>query len=309
MKMKSWLIEWLDIYIKPTTKIRTFKRYSEIVWQHIIPRLGEFELGDVTPYIIQCYINYLLERGNLKTGKGLAANSIYSIISVIQSSFKMAFDLGYLKFYSLDKIKRPKSQEKVVSCFTLEEQKRIEKMILKSGKDKLFGIVICFYTGLRIGELLALKWEDLDFNNEILNVYTSCHDGKNDGGKYVRIKDTPKTPSSVRSIPLPKRLIPFIIDIKKRSLSEYVVSNKKKLISVRSNQGSFSLILKKLKIPHRGFHSIRHTFATRALECGVDIKTLSEILGHKTPTILLNRYAHSLFEHKKEMMNKVGNLF
>ena len=117
----------------------------------------------------------------------------------------------------------------------------------------------------------------------------------------------PKTQSSIRTIPIPKQLIPYLREIKENSHSTYVVSNGTKQISNRSYQRSFSLLLKKLSIPHRGFHSLRHTFATRALECGMDVKTLSEILGHKSPTVTLNRYAHSLMDHKKELMNKLGN--
>ena len=87
-----------------------------------------------------------------------------------------------------------------------------------------------------------------------------------------------------------------------------MVSANGKPVSVRSYQRSFELLLKRLNIPHKGFHSLWHTFATRALECGMDVKTLSEILGHKNPTVTLNRYAHSLMEHKAEMMNRLGKL-
>lgn len=87
-----------------------------------------------------------------------------------------------------------------------------------------------------------------------------------------------------------------------------MVSTNGKPVSVRSYQRSFELLLKKLKIPHKGFHFLRHTFATRALKCGMDVKTLSKILGHKYPTVTLNRYAHSLMEHKADMMNRLGKL-
>lgn len=87
-----------------------------------------------------------------------------------------------------------------------------------------------------------------------------------------------------------------------------MVADGEEPVSVRSYQRSFELLQKKLKIPRRGFHSLRHTFATRALECGMDVKTLSEILGHKNPTITLNRYVHSLMEHKRDMMNRLGKL-
>ena len=87
-----------------------------------------------------------------------------------------------------------------------------------------------------------------------------------------------------------------------------MVSASGKPVSVRSYQRSFESLLKRLNIPHKGFHSLRHTFATRALECGMDVKTLSEILGHKNPAVMLNRYAHSLMEHKADMMNRLGKL-
>ena len=109
-------------------------------------------------------------------------------------------------------------------------------------------------------------------------------------------------------IPLPKQLLPILKALKKRSVSPSVVSAKGKPVSVRSYQRSFELLLKKSDIPHKGFHSLRHTFATRAIECGMDVKTLSEILGHKNPTVTLNRYAHSLMEHKQAMMNRLGKL-
>ena len=137
----------------------------------------------------------------------------------------------------------------------------------------------------------------------ILTVSKSCHDGK-DG----LIIDEPKTATSRRVIPLPKQLLPLFKGIKKKSNSPFVVSANEKPVSVRSYQRSFELLLKKLKISHKGFHSLRHTFATRALECGMDVKTLSEILGHKNSTVTLNRYAHSLMEHKADMMNRLGKL-
>lgn len=308
MKYKDWLKEWLDNYIEPTAKTRTFSRYSEIVEQHIIPKLGEFELDELSPAVLQHYITELLQSGNLKTGRGLAANSVSAIINVIQNSLRTAFNLGYTKEYTADRIKRPKSQEKDVSCFSIQEQKKIEQAVLNSKKNKMFGVMLCLYTGLRVGELLALKWTDFDLQKGHLSVSRSCHDGKGKDGKYIRIEDTPKTSSSRRIIPLPKQLLPLIKDYKKKSDSEYVVSSNGKPVSVRSYQRSFDLLQRKLGIAHRGFHSLRHTFATRALECGMDVKTLSEILGHKSPTVTLNRYVHSLMEHKQDMMNRLGKL-
>ena len=190
----------------------------------------------------------------------------------------------------------------------MSEQKKIEQYILNEKNKRLFGVLLCLYTGLRIGELLALEWSDIDMNKGELRVNKTCHYGKDKTGQFGRITDIPKTQSSIRTIPIPKQLMPLLRDTKKKSRSTHIVSNGENLIAIRSYQRSFSVLLKKLNIPHRGFHSLRHTFATRALECGMDVKTLSEILGHKNSTVTLNRYAHSLMEHKKEMMNKLGKL-
>ena len=303
MKYIDWLIQWLENYIRPSVKVRTYERYRLIVEQHIKEKIGSMDLNDLSPLILQRLITSLLQNGNKKTGKGLSANSVNAVISVIQSSLRTAHLLGLTKEYMADKLKRPKLIERPVECFSLKEQKQIEQAVLNSKKDKLFGILLCLYSGLRIGELIALQWSDIDFAKGTLTVSKSCHDGKN--GLII---DEPKTATSRRTIPLPKQLMPLVKMLKKRRDSDFVVSSHGKPVSVRSYQRSFELLLKKLDIPHRGFHSLRHTFATRAIECGMDVKTLSEILGHKNPTVTLNRYAHSLMEHKQDMMNRLGKL-
>ena len=303
MKYIDWLIQWLENYIRPSVKVRTYERYKLIIEQHIKDKIGGVELSDLSPLILQPLITELLQNGNKKTGKGLSASSVNAVISVIQGSLKTAHMLGMTKEYTADKLKRPKLKEKPVECFTLAEQKQIEHAIRSGKKDKLYGIILCLYSGLRIGELMALQWSDIDFVKGVLTVSKSCHDGK-DG----LIIDEPKTSTSRRMIPLPKQLLPMMKALKRRSVSPFVVSASGNPVSVRSYQRSFELLLKKLKIPHKGFHSLRHTFATRAIECGMDVKTLSEILGHKNPTVTLNRYAHSLMEHKADMMNRLGKL-
>ena len=303
MKYIDWLIQWLENYIRPSVKVRTYERYKLIVEQHIKDKIGGVELSDLSPLILQPLITELLQNGNKKTGKGLSASSVNAVISVMQGSLKTAHMLGLTKEYMADKLKRPKLTEKPVECFTLAEQKQIEHAIRNGKKDKLYGILLCLFSGLRIGELIALQWSDIDFVKGVLTVSKSCHDGK--AGLII---DEPKTATSRRMIPLPKQLLPILRSVKKRSDSSSVVSANGSTISVRSYQRSFELLLKKLKIPHKGFHSLRHTFATRAIECGMDVKTLSEILGHKNPIVTLNRYAHSLMEHKVDMMNRLGKL-
>lgn len=308
MKYENWLDEWFNNYVQPSSKAKTCERYYEIIEKHLKVRFSGYELDELTPTILQKYVTELIQHGNLKTHKGLSPNTVNGIITVVQTSLKIAYVLGYVKEYTADKIKRPKVIEKKIECFSFAEQKKMEKYIMNNLSSKLLGVILCLYTGLRIGELLSLEWSDIDFTRAELIVSKACHDGKNKDGVYCRITDTPKTQSSIRTIPFPEQLIPLLQEQKKKSCSRYIISNGKKNISVRSYQRTFFLLQSHLKIPQKGFHSLRHTFATRAIECGMDIKTLSEILGHKSATITLNRYVHSLMEHKKKMMNKLGEL-
>ena len=300
MKYKDWLNEWLKLYVKPATKIRTYKKYQRQIEIHILLALGEYELHELTATVLQRFTVNLSE-------KGLSANTVNGIISVLKSSLKRAVLLGVAEKEYTAAIVRPKQREKQVDCLSKEEQRKIEQYIFEKKKNNLFGVVLCLYTGLRIGELLALTWDDVDLKNGVITVSKSCRDSWKNGA-YVKIIDTPKTENSRRQIPLSKIILKMLKEMKKRSKCEFVIADGNKPVFVRTYQRMFELLLKKLHIPHKGFHSLRHTFATRALECGMDVKSLSEILGHKNATITLNRYAHSLWEHKSEMMNKLGKL-
>lgn len=301
MKYGEWLGEWLESTVKPTVKERTYEMYDRIVRRQIAPRLGAYDLGELTPTVLQNFTAELTEK--------YAANTVNGVVAVLQNSLERACRIGLSQRQFAGSIKRPKTAEKQVECFSVREQKEIEAYILQSRKDKLFGILLCLYTGLRIGELLALEWSDVDLDKALLSVTKASRDCWQNG-KYVKKTDTPKTATSNRVIPLPKQLLGALKAVRKRSKSNMLICGKGGAeLSVRSYQRTFELLLKKLKIPHKGFHALRHTFATRALECGMDVKTLSEILGHKNPTVTLNRYTHSLLEHKTAMMNRLGKLF
>ena len=258
-------------------------------------------MDNLTAITLQKFVAALID-------KGLSANTVNGVITLLKTSLQRAVSVGVAGRQYSDFIVRPKTREKQVECFSKDEQKKIERYVFDKNKPKLLGIVFCLYTGLRIGELLALTWEDVDLSKGIICVSKSCHDSW-ENGEYVKVIDEPKTESSMRIIPFPKQLLPRLKELKKLTKSGYVIGGEHVHgAQVRSYQKTFETLLKKLKIPHKGFHSLRHTFATRALECGMDVKTLSEILGHKNPTVTLKRYAHSMLEHKAEMMNRVGKL-
>ncbi len=301
MQYKDWLNEWLDYYVQPRTKQRTFEKYSKQINKHILPILGEYNMDDLTAVTLQKFVAALID-------KGLSANTVNGVITLLKTSLQRAVSVGVARRQYSDFIVRPKTREKQVECFSKDEQKKIERYVFDKNKPKLLGIVFCLYTGLRIGELLALTWDDVDLQKGIICVSKSCHDSWENGG-YVKVIDEPKTESSMRIISFPKQLLSRLKELKKLTKNGYVIGGEHVHgTQVRSYQKTFETLLKKLKIPHKGFHSLRHTFATRALECGMDVKTLSEILGHKNPMVTLKRYAHSMLEHKAEMMNRVGKL-
>ena len=298
MKYKIWLDKWLDNCVKPFVKVRTYCKYRMIVLRHISSALGEYELEELSAIVLQEFVSGLLGT--------LSPCTVNGIITPLKASLNQAVQMGVAKAQYADGILHPKQEERKVACFTVDEQHRIEEYV-KSGKTQWLGILVCLYSGLRIGELMALTSDDVDLHAMQITVSKSCHDSW-ENGQYIKRIDSPKTASSKRIIPIPRSLLPYLKRLKKECRSEYLICNGSKDISVRAYQRSFELILKHLGIEHKGFHSLRHTFATRALECGMDVKTLSEILGHKSVNITLNRYAHSLDEHKVAMMNKLGKM-
>lgn len=299
MLYKDWLDEWLENFVKPSVKIRSYLKYKRDVNLHILPILGNYELDDLSSILLQKFTTSLID-------KKLSGSTINGIISVVKNSLKTAIKAQITVNNHSNSIIRPKVCEKEVTCFSKKEQQIIENYIFNSKNLKLFGIVICLYTGLRIGELLSLTWSDIDFHNNILIVNKTCRDSWVNG-KYVKILEEPKTNNSKRIIPIPKTIIQKLKEIKKASCHKFVVPAKSAYgIGVRSYQRLFENLLKKMKLEHKGFHSLRHTFATRKLECGIDVKSLSEILGHKNVSITLNRYTHSLMEHKQKMMENLA---
>ena len=209
-----------------------------------------------------------------------------------------------------DRIRRVPGPPSRVEAFTREEQRRLEEAIAAWEDRRLFGIRLCLYTGLRIGELLGLEWQDVDMEKGILHIQKTVYREKNAAGEWQLFVDRPKTAASERMVPLPGYLAEDLRIYRRGARSEFVIENKKaERMSIRSYQYLFERLTEKAGVRKLNFHALRHTFATRALECGMDIKTLSELMGHKNATITLNRYAHSMMDTKIAAMNKLEKLF
>ena len=299
MKLKELLELWLERYMKHTIKIRTYNRYKSICELHLIKDLGEYELDELKPNVLQ---DFFLK----KIDENYSTNTIKGIVSVLKEALRLAITLEFVDKEYCSNLKMPSSEEKEISVFTKKEQQVIESFCLNHKKRNYIGIVICLYTGIRLGELLALTWDDIDFNSNLLTINKTSYSAKLDGKTQI-IVDKPKTKKSNRVIPLPNQLVKLLKIIKKESNSKYVITTRNSgMVGNRSYQRTFKFILKKVNVPYRNFHSLRHTFATNAIELGMDVKTLAEILGHTNAMITLNRYSHSLLNYKIEMMNKLG---
>jgi integrase len=208
----------------------------------------------------------------------------------------------------------PKRANIPVEVFTVKEQIRIEQNILSSNDFRAYGILLCFYTGIRLGELCALRWENIDLETGVMSITaTAARVNKYDpqGYKTIMVTGTPKSRNSGRKIPIPAFMTALLKKIAPddRRETDYVFSSMDKPAEPRTIQRLYKKILKSANVNGRKFHVIRHTFATRALELGIDIKTLSELLGHSSVVITLNVYTHSMLEQKKIAIQKMNSMY
>lgn len=310
MKMKELLLMWLDNYEKERVKPRTYSRYQSIIELHLLPELGDIVIRKLKRRMIQEFLLKKRKNGNLRNGRDLSSTSINLMLTVLSMAFEYAIDMELCENNPCLRLKRAPNDCKKVDSFTLHEQKKIESYFFDSKDRRLFGILLGLYSGMRIGELIALEWDDIDFDKGIIYINKTAYRNKDIKGKWKVYIDKPKTKSSERIIPLPTCIIDLLKEYRLSAKSNYVIENKKgERMSIRSYQYIFEKLTEKVGIRKLNFHAIRHTFATRAIECGMDIKTLSEIMGHKNASITLNRYAHSMLDTKNAMMNKLQLIF
>lgn len=302
--------EWLYINHKDDIKPRTLLRYECALNNHLYPHFKDEEISDLTPRDMQRWISTLKEDVSERTGKPLSSSSLNTMIAMLKLIFNYAVDFEFISSSPMNRIKRVgRNETNNTRVFTREEQIKIENYIDRLHDDEYFPYILALYTGLRLGELLALTWKDINIRNGVINVNKTIYKLPVSKGVWEYRTDVPKSKNSIREIPLPVFIRDELARLKKERKSNYVVVRKDgtrindKLLIYR-----YKMLLKRAKVRYLNFHCLRHTFATRALENNIDIKTLSEILGHSSAATTLNIYTHSLLRHKKMQIKKLKRL-
>ena len=298
LPVKKVMQEWLQ-HSKNYIKVSTLQKYESIINNHIIRNIGHFYIEELTETIINDFISYLLSRGNLKNQKGLSMKTVNDILIVLEMGLKYAEEIYFVPY---PKIKLLKFKYKEIQILSYQQQKTLENFLLHEINIDKFAILLTLYSGLRIGELCALQWNDM--LGGCIKVSKTMLRIKDENNRTKVIISEPKTTSSNRVIPLPEFILPIVEKFKKSE--GYVLSNDKgKFIEPRLMQMKLKKIILEAGLPDFNFHILRHSFATRCVEANFEVKSLSEILGHSNVKTTLNLYVHPSIELKRKNMNKL----
>lgn len=290
-----FILKWLKS-AKIRLKSSTYSNYQYVLDARIIPTFAHIKIKEMNADLVVRYTSKLLE-------EGLCPKTVKDILIVLQSILNFA-DIKI-------KITMPKVPKHEIQILKKEEQKKLEKTLLKDLNITNFGIYFCLYTGLRIGELCALKWENIDMKEKKVMIKKTIIRVKNPNlgpKKTTVIIDEPKSTSSIREIPIPS----FLISLLKTFQGDpnyFFLTGTEKMIETRTFFNRYKKELKKIQLDSYNFHALRHTFATRCIENGCDPKTLSEILGHANVKTTLDRYVHPNFDIKMKMMNRLVPMY
>lgn len=291
---KDWAGYWLDTITRPHVKPETFAGYQRNLDKHIYPYLGEMYLKDITSWQIQEIINELQDI--------LAPNTLRGVCRMLKSILTSACEEGLIYRNPYRNIRLPKAKKRPPRVLTQIEQNKLEKEIICSNQPEyLLGL----YMGLRVGELCALRWKDVDFENNILHIRHSVQriPNENGSGSTKLIIGVPKSESSIREIPLPDFLSKILLNKKREengTPNDFLFKGKKtEFTDPRTMQLKLDRICDKIKLQDVHMHTLRHTFATRCLEKGIGYEVLCEFLGHSSPQITVCHYAHCTPETKR----------
>ena len=289
-------------------KTSTLARYQEIINLHIMPTFGNMQIMEITAQMIELFANKKIENGRVDGNGGLSPKRVRDILSVLKLVFAYAQDQGYISQnikFSMPRINKPH-----IEIFSKEDEVRLLSYSINNLEPSKCGVIISLCTGIRIGELCALQWSDIDTEANIITINKTLQripDYKS-ANKTKIIIDSPKSKASERQIPIPSLLLEQLESIKTqiKSPNYYVLTSSEKYIEPSNYYVKYKHLLNECGIENHSFHALRHTFATRAIECGMDVKSLSEILGHSDVKVTLARYVHPSMDLKTMNMEKIN---
>lgn len=299
----EWFNYWLNVLIKPRIKRSTYALYRSKMDNHILPCLGTKKLAELVGNDIELFVNDLIE-------KELSVTTIKDAVKIIKISLNKALQENYILANPCNHVTLPKSSRKEISVLSIEERKRLEERALQ--EKACSPIIIALYTGMRIGEISGLKWADIDFSNEMVQVNRTLqriasYETKEEKTKIIM--DKPKTTLSCRKIPLSSNLKKYLMEHQKVAISEFVVHSKGGFAEPRLISYRFKKIMKEIQLEHLHFHVLRHTFATMCVEGGADIASLSKLLGHASTKMTLDIYTDSLWEKRQKTVALIDSEF
>lgn len=300
--------EWLE-HSRPQLKPATVARYTNVLNSYLLSPLGEKTIQEISRRDIQNFANELLISGGVRAN-GLAPKTVNSILSVAKNIFDYASaEKGCLVADIRNvSVKQPQKQLRILSRY---EQQTFSVYLRENMNPCNLGILLSLYSGLRIGEICALKWEDVHFPDRYIYVHQAMQRIQLVGsiGKKteVRIME-PKSECSIRHIPIPDKMLVLLEDEKGEDDAFVLTGKKDHFIEPRCLENYFKVAVEACGLEDVNYHALRHTFATRCVELGFDIKSLSEILGHSNVNITLNRYVHPSMELKRKNMNMLSEV-
>lgn len=289
--------EWLS-YKKPRIKESTYSNYKFTIDRFLKVKFKGKTLEFFTNYNFNQYIEQLQER---------LANKTTRKIGVILKSILRYAERKYDFDFKLDLITLPLIDPKEISIFNEKERLKLEKYLSKSQDIKELGIYISLYVGLRIGEVCALKWSDIDFENKLINITHTLQRVYVDKDDTKVVITNPKTKQSLRKIPIARDLLTKLKEMKKYyENDDYILTGKSdRFVEPIGYRYTYKKVLRECRLQYKNYHCLRHTFATRCIRVGMDVKSLSEILGHSNISVTLSIYVHSSYEIKKKFIDKL----
>lgn len=299
--------EWLIIKA-PQLKASSVAKYSNLLDSYLIPEFGESQTSDITRSDIFHFSRKLLVSGGIKA-EGLNPKTVNAVLSLAKNILEYAKSEKGISIADIRHIS-VRQPQKPFRILSRDEQLRLSEFLCENPTPCHLGILLCLYTGLRIGEICALRWDDICLNEHYIHVRRTMQriQLKREQGKSRTevIIQEPKSSCSVRKIPIPDEILMLLQHAKRREGEAFLLTGTVGFIEPRSMENHFKSAVRECGINDINFHALRHTFATRCVEIGFDIKSLSEILGHSSVSITLNRYVHPSMELKQKNMNMLS---